>query len=459
MVIPAPSTLFSSTKIFIAFIAFVFYFAYIMDMPARSLFILFVFCAELLLLKASYDIRRIEKLRLPIVALMTFSTLFYVMTLQINHPSWDAAQFFMDTQAVRHNQSPYSGPMACGMNQNFVPTFAVCAALGDSLGEFKRNLLRMDAGSALACGVMIGGGLIYFFRKKKLNVSKSIEISLQAIMLAALFYSFFKWNMVVGNISTWVAPLVLLIIGFHYLKRPIITGVMLGIAISIKPFLLTLVIGYGIHLLMKKDARQMVVLMSAFLLLVGTAVALQLFEGGLGFDTYIEFFTSVAPGRTSSMLMNIDNVSIPAMLFRIFKSSGIGNGSQFMTRFSLVLSLLAFGAGAYLSGSNPRRWMPADHIAYYVLLTTAIYPLVWMHYFSWLVGPAIYVLCKLSTERENRQLIPPFLLCCFIMTLDSLAWMGALALPILFFISVARTQKESIQRDEIAPATACPSSR
>jgi hypothetical protein len=426
-----------------ALVLLVLYFAYLMDMPTRGLVFLLLFCGEVLLLKASFDSESVKKFRVAVLALLTLSTLFYVMTSHVGQPGWDAKHLFLDARAVRHNQSPYTGPGASGMNQNFVPIFAVCAALGDSLEEFRRNLLFTNAGSTLACGLMLAGGLVWYLRKAKLGASKGIEVSLEAVLLAGLFYSFFEWNMVVGNISAWVAPLVLLLMGAHYLERPVITGVILGLAITVKPFLLTLAVGYGLYVIIKKDGRSLVVLISAFLLFVATALLLQLFEGGLGFDTYIEFFTYVIPKKSSGMLVNLYNYSAAAMLSSILKNLGVGIDAHLMVRFCLALSLLAFGAGVYLTKKDPRKRMPMELVVYYLLLSTAIYPLVWVHYLSWLVGPAIYIACKLNSDRQSEHLVPAFLLCCLVLMFSSIAWMGTLALPVLFLAYTLWTQEKT----------------
>jgi hypothetical protein len=109
---------------------------------------------------------------------------------------------------------------------------------------------------------------------------------------------------------------------------------------------------------------------------------------------------------------------------------------------SFIVSSLAYGIGLIASSTDNRTRMPLEHVAYYVLLTTAIYPLLWRHYFSWLLGPAIYAIFRLNSGEENGRAVPAFIYCFFIMLFAPIAWLGTLSAPAIFAMAVFRRSHE-----------------
>jgi hypothetical protein len=78
--------------------------------------------------------------------------------------------------------------------------------------------------------------------------------------------------------------------------------------------------------------------------------------------------------------------------------------------------------------------MPTGHVVYFLLLPTAISPLVWERYFSWLLAPVLFVIIMSLLNGENEKNIPPILFSCGILTYAPVAWVGSLALVILQFM-------------------------
>jgi hypothetical protein len=448
-----------SLRVLLIAIILTHYFAYTMGASGLNLAILFVFSIQILALRYTYKLKN-QIYRWVVNVLLLLSIMTYVGTLRISHPNWDAQHFFKDIQSLRQNQSPYSGELSCGMNQNFVPTFALVTLLGDSFAEFQKNLTSVNKVSELLCMLLIIVGLVYFFRNSRLTLERKVEISLQTCMLIIIFHLFFQRNTILGNISSWVAPLILLIMGFHYFRRWVLAGIFLGAAITIKPFLLSAAFGYALAFLLKRDRHSFIVLTISFLFLVVTAALLELIPGGLGLNTYKEFFISVAPIRTLGMMTNISNISAPAAFMAIMNNLGVHIDASLMARSRVILTLAAIGAGAYLLKREHEESLPFSHLAYYLLLSTAISPIVWLHYFSWLIGPAVYLLWKISADEENHQLIPLFLLISLMLTFDSIAWIGSFALPALCYVCILNVQgRFRLAGDAVstAPAISSPS--
>jgi hypothetical protein len=364
-------------------------------------------------------------------------TSYYIFSQPVHNPMQgvDEYIFFTGAEAVRQNQSPYTSAIASGLNLGFVPIYVLCGAMGDSFEAFHRSFVWIDLGSILAGVILAVTGLIIFFVKANLPKVKILEIILEALTLGMLFSFFLAWNRSFGNFSSLLALLVILIMVFHYFDRPIITGLLLGAAVSVKPYFFALGAGYFIHLVLKKDARSFKVLSGAAFFLIATVLVLHLFEGGLGFNTYLEFLTVVSRQHIPGMLNNVNNVSIHSILSIFMKNWGMGYDPRIASGITLAMALLAFGAGAFLCKKSPSRNMPISHVVYYLLLTTVIYPLLWEHYFSWLAGPAFYFLARLNLDADHEHLIPALVLSCGIMVIWPVAWMGGLALLLLYFLA------------------------
>ncbi len=434
-----------SAKILLSLIGPALFFGYILEMQPRSMAFLLLFSFELLLLALSPCLRNAGKFRIVILSALLFSVLFYTMSQSTEHglALVDGKIFFRGAQAVRQNQSPYSSPITSGLNLGFVPVYALCGAMGNSLHEFRKNLLLIDLISSAASAMIIAGGLLWFLKKSEMGLRQNIEVLLEVTLLASLFYLFFRWNRSLGNFCTLLALLVILIMVSHHFNKPVLTGLVLGIAISVKPYFLSVAGGYVIYLILKRDKNSLIVILSAACLLGATALALESYEGGLGLDTYTEFFREVSRKNIPGMLANVDNISAWAALMVLLKNLGIPSNSHLVTGFALLLTLLAYGGGLTLCIREKTKHMLMDDVVYYLLLTTAIYPLVWERYFSWLVGPAIYILCKLNSDPESERLVPAFLLCCVVLMFSSIAWVGTLALPALFLAHTIRTQERT----------------
>ena len=71
--------------------------------------------------------------------------------------------------------------------------------------------------------------------------------------------------------------------------------------------------------------------------------------------------------------------------------------------------------------------MTMDEVTYYLLLTTAVTPLLWTHYFLWLFGPLLFIYC--AYYRTAQKVQPLILLCTGCFLEPSLAWLGAMILP------------------------------
>ncbi len=414
------------------------FFAYILEAQPRVMFILSVFFLEALFLAITFDLEKNGLLRVAALVAISCTSILYVSGIPTDHPfrGVEARIFYMGVEAVRQNQSPYSGPATSELNLGFVPIYALCSALGDTYQQFQRSLLTLDLVCAITSAFIVTISLYHFFRRNRLSARHDLEIVLEALALSPLFYLFFMWNRSLGNFSILLTLLVLLVMVSHYFNRPLIAGLILGTAISVKPYFGALLIGYAMSAALKKDKQPLVVIAGTIFVGVATALVLGFWEGGLGFETYVEFFSAVSNRNIPGMLSNVSNISAWAALSVILTNSGINPSPQLATLFSGLVSVLAYGGGLFLCIRNRAARMPMDHVAYYLLLTTAIYPLLWDHYFSWLLGPALYLVCKLNTEPGKLWLLPPLLFSCFLLLFSPIAWVGALTLPIVSWLSV-----------------------
>jgi len=424
---------FRATRVLIILLLPIVYYGYMMGISSTSVVQLGIFWLEALTLAICYDLESSRMIRIAVLSILTVTVLSFVATLPMYSEFYhrlDGWIVFKGADAVRQGQSPYSASLNLGPP----PVYILAGVLGKTFGVFQKNLLMLDRVCILMIGIVVTTGLFAQIRRTT-DLFKIAELMIGAALLIIVFGLFFRLNTYYGNFPVSLALLVILLMVSHYFKRPVITGLLLGMAISLKPYFIVVVVGGIIYMFVRNDRKALIVALSVLLLGAVTAVVLELVPGGLGLSTYSEFLTDVSRVHILGMLRNVDNISMWSTLSNM--GFAIRSGL-----FSVIGLGYACSGGLILCRKDPRASMPVEHLVYYLLLTTLIFPLVWSHYYSWLLGPALYMLWLLH-KHDDTHFVPVVLFCIILLMFDPLAWIATLLLPAICFVSIKNsTHKE-----------------